>query len=260
MENMKILFRFPNVEMTAQEYLDFAKHILLSIKKFDPEFLNIYSHGFTRKSGRYLKEDLSDFHERVLKQIGEKGVYINSDPDDIKISLLSKSYTHFMSSYTLERKNDEELTVGVSCGSIYKNDFIGVIVIKLSESMQNNIRFDYILSLFSSLIAEVKPAYASVETYEFDRTVQLDGKDEDDDDDDWKQNIEIGWITYLAKPEIIKLIPDTIDCKQTENGVIFWFDEDKVFSDNADAVQKAIQIRNILEEHDLLCKKRYFHD
>lgn len=258
MEKIKILIRFPNKVMTAEEYLGYCKNFLLQLRKIEPRFNSVYAWGRTAKSGRYLAEDLSDFNDVVLKQLSRGLAFINTEQDDIKLHLHSKSYIDFHNSYSNTNSGQDEISIGISCGSIDTAPLysFGVITIYFSDDLQNKLDFNYLSSLFKLVINEANPLYASVGTFELNKLIQSRNRI---DEEKYKENIELGWLTYLKKPELVQWLPEDVEYELIANGIFFWLSKDRVLSNNTEAIKKGIIIRNILEEHNLLSQNNYIN-
>ena len=116
MEEIDLLTRFKNYSMTVQEYLDFYRNFIVRLRDFDERFKTVYSVGFTAKSCRYIKEDLSDFDEVVLSQLSRSVAYINPDPANKKLTLQSRNRVSFMHFFSNTHKSKNKISVSISGG------------------------------------------------------------------------------------------------------------------------------------------------
>ena len=64
--------------------------------------------------------------------------------------------------------------------------------------------------------------------------------------------IKINWITYTNRIETAEVLRHYVSYKKLPTGVIFWLSESKITANDTEYVEKAIEVRNILAEHDLL--------
>ena len=115
-EKLSFMALFRDYEMTAQEYLDFCRNFIVRLRDFDERFKTVYSVGFTAKSCRYIKEDLSDFDEVVLSQLSRSVAYINPDPANKKLTLQSRNRVSFVHSFSNTHKSKNKISVSISGG------------------------------------------------------------------------------------------------------------------------------------------------
>ncbi len=245
MEIHKILIRFRNEDMTAQEYITFSKKILRALKSYSDEFKSLYAWGTEAEQGTYLKEDLSDFDQVVFKQLNNNEIaYTNPDKTNKNFTLDSKSFVDYHNAYSTDKnyKNDQ-ITVTISAGKENPEiDDYGILNIEFSESLLPKIEFIDFINLVEYCVDLIDPIYLVVISNELRREVNLS-----------ELNYWIGWINYFSDPAIAKVLPDDVERKIIPNkGVLFWLSKDKVFSTNDLEVQKAIEIRNILNKNGFL--------
>ncbi|MDR2951307.1 MAG: hypothetical protein LBV71_19130 [Prevotella sp.] len=245
MEEIDILTRFPNREMTAREYLMFSKNILLQLKSFSSDFNALYAWGSETNMGRYLKDDLSDFESVVFNQLKDDNIaYSNPDKSNKKFTLDSKCFIGYNNSYsTNDNYKQSQITVTIGAGKENpSNDDVGILNFEFSEILQSKLNLPNLIQLLEFSINLVNPYYGTISSFEFGKKTNKK-----------KDNIEIGWITYIFNKEVFKLLPKNVGKKILSNGgVIFWLSEERPLSTNERAVQKAIEIRNILAEHEFL--------
>lgn len=244
-EDIKILIRFPNKEMTAKEYIQFSKKILQQLKAFSDDFKTLYAWGSEVNAGKYLKDDLSDFESTVFEQLNDKEIaYMNPDKSNKNFTLDSKCFIGYSNTYSTNKdyKLDKiSITIGAGKDKAKKED-VGILNFQFSKSLQHKLNLSKLIELLEFCIDLVNPVYAIISSFKFTNKVNK----EDD-------NIEIGWITYIDNKGVANLLPKDIGKKIFPNGsVVFWLSKEKALSTDDKAVEKAIQIRNILGEKGLL--------
>lgn len=246
MEEIDLLTRFKNYGMTVQEYLDFYRNFIVRLRDFDERFKTVYSVGFTEKSCRYIKEDLSDFDEVVLSQLSRRVAYINPDPANKKPTLQSRCKSNFMHSVANTHRDDDCVLVRITCGRIEREEIgLGAVNIEYSKDLQETLTLDELLARLEFMVGVLPLAYAMIgHTLIMDEI--NDGLNENLDE------IKIGWITYTNRIETAEVLPDYVSYKKLPTGVIFWLSDTKIAADNMEYVEKAIEVRNILAKHDLL--------
>lgn len=239
MEEVKIIIRFHDKEMTAREYISFSKDILMQLKYFSDDFKTLYAWGTEANAGTYLKEDLTDFESVVLNQLRDDEIaYSNPDKSNKDFTLDSKCFIGYRNSYSTNQDyKQDQITVTIEAGkeSAKKND-AGILNFKFSKSLQSKLDLQYLLKLLELNVNLVNPYYATVSSFKFNERINKDDTD-----------IEIGWITYIADTKIIDLLPSDIEKKHIINrGTIFWISKEKALSTNEYDVKKGIEIRDIL--------------
>ena len=246
MEEIDLLTRFKNYSMTVQEYLDFYRNFIVRLRDFDERFKTVYSVGFTEKSCRYIKEDLSDFDEVVLSQLDKGVTYINPDPANKKPTLQSKCRINFMHFVANTHRRNNHVTVSITCGRIEEEEIsLGAVNIAYSKDLQETLTLDELLARLEFMVGVLPLAYAMIgHTLIMDEI--NDGLNENLDE------IKIGWITYTNRIETAEVLPNYVSYKKLPTGVIFWLSDTKIAADNMEYVEKAIEVRNILAKHDLL--------
>lgn len=246
MEEIDLLTRFKNYGMTAQEYIDFFKNFIVCLRDFDERFKTVYSIGFTAKSCRYIKEDLSDFDEVVLSQLSRSVAYINPDPSNKRPTLQSKCKSNFMHSVSNTHRDDNHVTVSITGGKIEGEEIsLGAVNIEYSKDLQETLTLDELLARLEFMVGVLPLAYAMIgHTLVMSKINNGLNKNLDE--------IKIGWITYTNRIETAEVLPDYVSYKKLPTGVIFWLSDTKIAADNMEYVEKAIEVRNILAKHDLL--------
>lgn len=249
----QVLFKNNGRLLSAQEYLDFSKEFLLKLKEFDPCFHNVYAWGKTARAGRYLQEDLSDFHEVVFKQIYSKGAcYINAEGQPEKeFSLSSRCCSGYLNSYS-SSKSDRDKKISISISHLGElNNVSDVLVFDFNKHLQQELNLHDLIARLEFTINNLPVLRTYIGSYEFTKIAPLP---KDEALRKTVQNtIRIGWINYLWNPEVDKILPAEISRKVLPNGgVIFWLTEEKALSTNQEAVEKAIMVRDAFEKHGLI--------
>jgi hypothetical protein len=242
-EGYILMTRFKSPVMTAGEYLQFSKRILSELAAFDNCFKNMHGWGTTAKAWSGFKPDLSDFDPIVLKQIEDKEIrYENPDPNNWDITPDSKCFVHYSNSYSNTKKIKEgQITVTISAGSNGLNR-IGILNIEFPEFNYSQFQeYGFVNRLLKKCIELTDAKYAVVMPNNY--LIKQESKE---------NNSWVGWQTYLADQQVAGYLPQEINRELFNRGVIFSLDKNIVYSDNDTAINKAIEIRNILETKGLL--------
>ena len=242
MEEINVLCRFPNIEMTTREYLKFSKNILSQLKIFSDDYKTFYAWGSEAKAGMYLKEDLSDFESVVFNQLrSDELAFINPEKSNKDLTLDSKCHINFGNTYSINKNHKDKIDITISAGSINKNE-VGLLNFEFSNSLQPYLYFTDLLSLLEFSIELINPFYATISSFEFRKKVSL--KDD---------QIKIGWITYFSNKNVAEILPKWVNKKVLPNkGVIFWLSNEKVLSTNEEEVLKTTKIRDLLRSKKFL--------
>ncbi len=243
MEEIYILTRFPNKEMTAQEYIVFSKDILQKLQAFSPLFKTLYAWGTSATAGRYLKEDLSDFEQVVFEQlVDDERAFINPDTTNKNLTLNSKWYSGYSNSYSTDKDyKKEQITVSISAGS---NDLdnAGILNFEFSNKLQPKLSLQKMMELMEFCIELVNPYFITTSSFEFRKKTNEESQD-----------YKIGWINYFKDKQVKDLLPKDIKNKAFNNGgVLFWLSEEVALSTNQLAIEKAKSIQEILLPKGLL--------
>lgn len=252
MEEQNILIRFSDKEMTGREYLKFSSKILKKLQAFSNEFEHLYTLDPTTLD---MKNESVDTIEISPENLEEKFAYkledensvyafINSDKSDKKYNPNSKSYTGYQNSYVnSEDYFGEQIKIDISAGKYQaKKEDVGVLNFLFSESLQPKLTFDHLLKLLEFSLELVPVVEARIYTFEFSEKVN-----------EWGQDIDVGWVNYFSSPKVSTLLPNNVERKVFPNGgVLFWLSDVPVDSTNKKVVKKALEIRNILNDHGLL--------
>lgn len=244
MEKQRLLIRFPNQEMTAREYIAFCKHILHAFQQFAPDMATVGIWSLAKKADFYFDKKMPDFEDIILKEMqieGKEYAFINENKEDKGLHLDSKSYGNFAFNFGLSNNGDESKEISISIWAGDKSK-IGLLNVGFRNKLQPNLNLSNLLKLLEFNIDLVHPYYAIISSFKFTEKIN---KEEND--------IEIGWITYISHKEVVNLLPKNVERKVLPNGgVIFWLSEEKALSTDEIAVQKAIEIRDILGARKLL--------
>ncbi|GHT15295.1 hypothetical protein FACS189426_22740 [Bacteroidia bacterium] len=248
MEAYELIIHFKSPTMTAREYLDFSKNILIRLAEFDSIFRDLFGWGTKANARRQIDPSLNDFYEIVFKQIEDKTIaYENPDPDNKNFTLDSKCFIGYGNSYSnTTRKKDGQITVSIEAG---KDTQTGILIIEFPEC--NFIRFNeyaYVRSLFQKCIQMLNPVYGYIIS---DAIIELNNAD--------RNESEIGWFTYLGEKNILNILPDYIYKEELENGTLFLLSKDIPDVSNRETEYKIKEIRKSLMKKNLLNIKNHIN-
>jgi len=226
--------------MTAREYLAFSKGFLQTLAKFDPMFSNMFSWGNGPNQESWFADNYSDLEDKVFPELDDDEIrFQNPDPDNWKLTLDSKSFIGFITSYSNE---DEEgqFTVNIGAGAP-DGDTTSVVSIEFPRVNYPQFHdYDFVSALMKVVIEYCKPRKGFVISHPFWDTVRSEEVK--------SSTCPIGWLTYLADPTVNDLLsPDVEREVLSTGGTLITLKHSPLPSpDNTDDVAAAIRIRDIL--------------
>ena len=240
-EKIEIITRFSSPVMTAKEYIDFSRNVLLHLRNFHPIFETVFSWGGQPSSWTEIMSDFSNFNSVVFQHIYDNEINYRN-PNNLKGFLPeSISWAGFSNAYSNTQKpQDAKYSVSIGAGN---EDGIGFINIELPQ-----LNFDefYELKTVKALISHIlqvvqlNTAYAITESL-FDAVVDFDKP----------YDVQIGWLNFFANKRISANLPKDVTQALSSEGCFFWLD-DNIGLPSTYLIQKAINIRDILGELDYL--------
>lgn len=245
MEKIKLNFFIKTEVLTAKEYINFCKKIILHLQSFDSLYKSLSVIDIHNKKNYFFDKGLSDFNSKNVKKIiiEEKDVaYKNSDLNDKELSKNSMSWAGFSSILFFGNNVDGENIPDISL-NITQGSYEGIkssIKIEYSEKNQDKLTQDYIFKLIKNLTQVVDVKFGNAITNELFRKLRQ------------KRQFTIGWITYIKSQEIYNLLEYNIKKEKINQGVCFSLTENIPDEIDQKIIDKAIQIKQNLEKKDLL--------
>lgn len=244
-QTIKIVSRFKTDKLTARQYINLSRSILLDLKKFHSIFEKINSWGDTSSSWTEIDCDFSNFEKVVLDHIYDKEiVYTDINGKSIEFSLDAMSWTKFSNSYSnLKKPLEEKYLVSIGAGGEFNTGFVNIELPSECFSEFSGIKklIDLVTCIQQSIGLEflyvyTKDLYEQVVDYEKD------------------YDTEIGWLNFFKNRDILQCIPKQINRSETKDGVFFWL-EDSIVEPTGETVSKAINVRDSLGKFDYLFLK-----
>ncbi len=240
-EKIEIITRFNSPIMTAKEYIDFSRNVLLHLRAFHPIFETVYSWGDQPNSWTEILSDFSNFDSVVFQHIYDNEINYKN-PNNAKGFLPeSISWAGFSNVYSnTKQAKDAKYSVSIGAG---KEDGIGFINIELPQlNFEEFYELKTIKALISHIlqIVQLNTAYVITDSL-FDEVVDFDKP----------YDVQIGWLNFFAAKRVSANLPKDITQVLTNEGCFFWLD-DAIGTPSADVIQKAINVRDILGELDYL--------
>lgn len=246
MEKIEINFRVKNVEMSAKEYINVCKQLILKLKSTLSNINHIYT--FEKDEPFYFSNDLSDFDTNNLYEIisvnKDEDVYQNTNKGDIHLYENSRSWIGFNSLFLCKENlesEDNNISFSISSLGAYEKDKFSVMKVEFSDEYQSKLNFEIIEKIINIFSETIKLDFAVVYTDEFfDEVFNVD------------YQLWIGWITFINKLEVEKYLPINIISEKISNGYLFSFSKEKVDSTNKAIIEESITLTNNLGRQGLL--------
>lgn len=248
MEDITLHVKFKNRVMTLEEYLSFSKDLLVKLGQFHEVFRNVFSWSGNEEHWKIgFNGDYHFFEETIYEQgIGDDQVaYENPDPSNKELTFESKSFVDFINSYSnVVNDSNDQFVIRIIAGSSMK-DSKGIINIDFPTNPESVFyQYDFIKCLMGVIIESVDPVYAVISSDAFIDEVEGVGND-----------FWIGWMTYIAHTDLEMYLDNVYEIKTFENGTWFAISNEVPCSEDETLVDKAISIREKLEEGKLLSYK-----
>jgi len=235
-EEIILMARYKSRKLTAKEYLDFSKKVLLALRPIHPIFRNLCGWGTEAHHWHCFKHDLSDFDEIVLKQIDDKNrAFINEDKNDKNLCLNSYSYSTFSNSYSNTKEViDGRVTISISDGKEKGLGFINIKFPQVNYPEFNDISF--CKNLIEKCIELTHAEYAVILPNSLRENVEkIEGK------------FWVGSFTYFSRNEIFNLLPKETNKEKLSKGTLFWLFNEKASVVDNNKIDEAIKIKENLE-------------
>lgn len=240
MENYSLILYFNSKCLTAREYVDFSKEILLRLREIDPIFTNLFGWGKKANARRQISSDMHNFDEIVFEQIRDNSIaYQNPDPKNKEFTWQSKCFIGYSNSYSnTTRIKEGKISINITGGQ--END--GILIIDFPQYNYPQFSdYSFIRKLFLKSISLVNADYGCVISNKFTSLVKRD-----------KDKIWIGWFTYLKKREVCELLPADLMKEKTESGIVFTLSKTMPQPTDQEIIDKALNVRNLLRDHKLI--------
>ncbi len=231
-----------NIPLTARQYLEFSKELLLKLQAFDPCW---FGWGGCPDADQGFKDDLSDFETVMLPHIKDQDmIYDNPDPANIDITLDSTCWLGFSNTYgttvpAVEGKILFSISAGASMGELNS-----VVMHFPPQADAPFYDYAYVVALFKLVIEHCDPDHALVISHEFRNQVEF--KDGD-------AHIEIGWLSYLANRSTTPALPPGTEYELSSyDGPIITLMRELPSAENPEHVARALHIRDALRQRGYL--------
>jgi hypothetical protein len=235
-DTIKIVTRFKTGTLTAREYIELSKSIMLGLKKFHKVFEVVNSWGDHPTSWTPIEENFSNFENIVLNHIyDDEVVYTDAAGNKVDYSMDARSWVRFSNSYS-NVKNPHEDKYLISIGAGGESGW-GFVNIELPTSHFDEFcLIEKLINLIANLlqIIDLEGAYVYTKTL-YDQVVDYD-KDYD---------IEIGWLNYLKNKDALTHIPTEVFRESYKNGITFWLDTE-ISVPTEETIFTAMKTRDIL--------------
>ena len=242
MEDFRLIARWKNIPLTARQYLEFSKGLLLKLQAFDPRW---FGWGGRPDARQGFKNDLSDFETVMLPHIKSKDtIYDNPDPANIDITLDSTCWMGFRKTYgttvpAVEGKVMFSISAGASMGETNS-----VVMHFPPQADAPFYDYAYVTALFKVVIEHCDPDYAFVISHEFWDKVRIP---------DAKIKCPLGWLSYLANSAATSALPPGTENELSSyDGPIITLMRELPSAENPEHVARALHIRDALRQRGYL--------
>ncbi len=242
MEEIFLIARWKNIPLTARQYLEFSKGLLLKLQAFDPRWFGWGGHP---ASGQDFKDDLSDFEALTLPEIkAEDTIYDNPDPANIDITLDSTCWKGFLNIYgNTVPETAWKIRLSISAGASM-GETNSVVMDFPPQVDAPFYDYAYMAALFKLVIEHCDPDYAFVTSYKFWKTVEIP---------DAKIKCPIGWLSYLANSAVASALPPGTEYELSSyDSPIITLMRELPSAENPEHVARALHIRDALRQRGYL--------
>lgn len=234
---LELITRFNCQMLTANEYIQLSKHIIQHIKNFNPVFDTINSWGDTASSWTKIEDDFSNFDETVFQHIYDKEIKYKNPIETKDFLLESMSWAGFSNSYSNTKKaQDGKFTITIRAGG---EDGVGFVNVKFPQKGHEEFYQIEVMRKFIEHLLSVVPlstAYVSTDGL-FDQVVDYEKP----------YDVQIGWLNFFNKSDVLNNIPHEVYKKNSKEGAYFWL-RDEISDPSQEIVKSAITVRDILGE------------
>ncbi|PQA92918.1 hypothetical protein B0A69_12150 [Chryseobacterium shigense] len=243
MEKIKVITRLTNREMSAHDFINYCKNIVVNLKNIFSDLKMVSIWDDSTNSKFYFENNLANFSVQNLDKIliynPEEDVFQNDNEQDKNLYENSKSWIGFNTLLYLSKDKSEasDLSINITQGASEKNK-TALINIEFSDEFLTTLTKDFSIKLIESLEKSGDLVYAVVISNELRRKVKTSG-----------QNLWIGYLTYFQHKNIKINLPDSVNSINYDKGILIDLGEKIEISD--EAVNKAVTIRNILGDEAL---------
>jgi hypothetical protein len=238
MEKIKLITRLTNREMSAHEFINYCKSVIVNLKNTFSYLQMVSTWDDSTNSKFYFENNLANFNTQNLDKIliynPEEDVFQNDNEQDKDLHENSKSWIGFNTLLYLSKNKSEtsDISINITQGASEKNK-TALINIEFSDEFLKTITKDFSIKLIESLEKSGDLLYAVVISNEFRRKVKTGG-----------QNLWIGYLTYFQDKNIKNLLTNIVNIINFDKGILIDLGEKIEVSD--ETVNKAVKIRNIL--------------
>jgi hypothetical protein len=246
MEAYELVLYFKSPTMTVREYIDFSKDILTKLAKFDPIFRHLFGWGMKANARRQIAPDMSDFDEIVYNQIDDKSIaYSKPDANNNEFTWDSTCFIGYRNSYSnTTRVKEGKISITIDAG---KDTHPGILIIKFPEYNYHRFNdYQFVRNLFLTCIEMLNPIYGHIIS---DGLIDINHHD--------KNEIYIGWFTYLSKKHILKKLPKDIQIEDMQNGTLLLSSEEIPDTTDTEVEYRIKEITKSLINEQLSNKSAY---
>ena len=240
MDKIKIITRLQSIEMNAHEFINFCKEIIVNIKDELFQDVTVSTWDDSVNAVYHFQNNLSDFNVESLEKIiiANKGedVFKNENENDKELRKNSKSWAGFSSLlYIKKNKESEESEISISITQgAYEANKTAFVNVEFSDSFLKLISKEFLIKIIKCIEMTGILNYAVVISNDFRRKVKTNG-----------QNIWVGYLTYFKNQKINNMLPGIVSIIELKDGFIIDLNEKLEIS--AESIDKAIEVRNILD-------------
>jgi hypothetical protein len=244
-------------KITMREYADSTKQFLQALCKYNPVFNELFYVGRKPNSAVKLLQDFDNLDDLIYNNAWDPKVkYKNTNPDG-RPSWETDSKLGFNMTFDSGRvTNQGGVEVSISAGK-FSAAVNNVVLIYFPTANHPNFfqlgfhQAESIVKLFRLTVNFWKPETALLTSKNFRKKVAFDRGTSA-----FKHNWNIGFLTYLENPDVIKELPPDVDYHRLEAGGVMIVTSSEFLSiDSPEIVEKGVRIRDNLYQKGLLEKR-----
>lgn len=246
--NDVVLTYWRNRTLTAHEAFAQMAAFLRRLQVFSEVFSNLYVSNYVIDDQIRLQPDFSNFEAEVAACVDHDIGYTNVDPQDLAFSMTSCSAMGFNGYFsTVPSDQDNGCWIKIICGQ-EEDGLEGApnqVHILVSPELATPL---FLRGLVKQTVQFWRPANALLSQSKVSNSV--------------KQPVaeaSIGWLTYMANPDVGQVLPDDVAREAFADGVLIQASDRPGRVDDADYIDRLIRLRDTLRPLGFLDKQRRFY-
>jgi len=140
-ESIELVTRFISPIMTAREYINFSKEVLIHLGDFHSLFKSVNSCGASPDAWTEIDKDFRNFERVIFDHIHDREIKYKNDDRSQGFFLDSISWAGFSNSYSnMKNENDGKYSVSIGAGDENGIGFININIPSAGGGELNKIK------------------------------------------------------------------------------------------------------------------------